>query len=640
MSICRKQTAKVKQATDNGLRACWRPPPLTAVEWANENFYLSAESSYLEGRWETLPFQVAILNSFGNDEVRVVNFMKSARVGYSQMLKAAIAYMLEHKNRNQLLLQPTDSAAAGFMKAHIETMIRDVPCVKTLAPWYGRKHRDNTLDTKRFSNKRQLWCLGGTAAKNYREKSVDTVIYDELAAFPHDVEREGSPTFLGDKRLEGSVFGKSIRGSTPKNKHECQIERACNESGITFRFELPCPHCDHYQYLKWGSPDSEFGMKWQGSDAASIAYLCESCGCLGTYAEWMPMQPKGIWRDRLANIQTVDGYHFQDLEGRSIDTPETISFHIWTAYSPFTEWKRMLQDWFKAKDDIGKLKSFVNTTLGEVWEDAGERLESHEIYRRREVYPAEVPQGGLVLVAAVDVQDDRLEVLVQAFGIGHECWSIDYQIMFGDLAKSDIWQELDQYLQSEFTHESGVIMRIACTAVDSGGHFTQQVYDFVRHKRSRRIFAIKGKAGQGRPLVSRPTTSNKGKIPLYTVGVDTAKEMVVSCLQILETGSGYYHFPLNNKFDEEFFKQLTAEERRIKYIQGRPVPEWHSLRKRNEAFDLSVYCLAARDILNPKYSALVDLYKVEKTEPETVKNEPEKTKQPRKKIRMGGFNAY
>ena len=413
----------------------WQPMPMTATEWADENFYLSAESSYIEGRWQTLPFQKAILNSFGNDEIRIVNLMKSARVGYSQMLKAAIAYMLEHKNRNQLLLQPTDGAASGFMKSHLETLIRDVPCVKALAPWFEKKHRDNTLESKRFSNKRQLWCLGGTAAKNYREKSVDTVIYDELAAFPHDVEKEGSPTFLGDRRLEGSVFGKSIRGSTPKNKHECQIEKACAESGITLRYEIPCPHCGHEQALKFGGADAEFGMKWTGDDPSTVAYLCESCGCLGTYAEWMPMQEHGIWRDKAANIQTKDGYEFYDLDCNQVMTPEFLSFHIWSAYSPFTDWRRLIQEFLKAKGDVGKLKTFINTILGEVWEDVGERLEAHDIYRRREFYPAEVPQGGLVLVAAVDVQDDRLEVLVTAYGIGDESWAIDTRVIFGDLSK-------------------------------------------------------------------------------------------------------------------------------------------------------------------------------------------------------------
>ena len=203
MNISPIQADNLRSAIRRGVSALHRPRPMTPVEWMNENYYLPVESSYQEGKWETLPFQAAIINSMGNDEIREVNLLKSARVGYSKMLLGVTAFLLEHKKRNGLLFQPTDGDAENFMKAHVEPVIRDVPLLLQLAPWYGRKHRDNTLSMKRFSNGRGLWVLGGKAAKNYREKSVDFVVYDELAAFDPDVEKEGSPTFLGDKRIEG-----------------------------------------------------------------------------------------------------------------------------------------------------------------------------------------------------------------------------------------------------------------------------------------------------------------------------------------------------------------------------------------------------------------------------------------------------
>ncbi|MDV2246362.1 phage terminase large subunit family protein, partial [Pseudomonas aeruginosa] len=171
------------------------------------------ESSYQEGKWETAAFQVGILNAMGNDLIRVVNLIKSARVGYTKMLMANIGYKLQHKKRNVLSYCPTDPDAEELMKRHVESFIRDVPVLLALAPWYGKKHRDNTLAAKKFSHQKMLWCLGGKAARNYREKSPDEVIYDELSKFDADIEGEGSPTFLGDKRLEGATFKKSIRGS-------------------------------------------------------------------------------------------------------------------------------------------------------------------------------------------------------------------------------------------------------------------------------------------------------------------------------------------------------------------------------------------------------------------------------------------
>lgn len=179
MNISEQQLNNMMAAVSVALQPLVRVVPMTAVEWADQNYYLPKESSYGEGEWKTLPFQIAIMNCMGNDQVRTVNLIKSARVGYTKMLLGVVGYFIEHKSRNSLLFQPTDSAAEDFMKSHVEATIRNVPCLKDLSPWLGRKHRDNTLTLKRFSSGVGFWCLGGAAAKNYREKSVDVVCYDE-----------------------------------------------------------------------------------------------------------------------------------------------------------------------------------------------------------------------------------------------------------------------------------------------------------------------------------------------------------------------------------------------------------------------------------------------------------------------------
>ncbi|EMA4633795.1 phage terminase large subunit family protein [Escherichia coli] len=190
MNISNSQVNRLRHFVRAGLRSLFRPEPQTAVEWADANYYLPKESAYQEGRWETLPFQRAIMNAMGSDYIREVNVVKSARVGYSKMLLGVYAYFIEHKQRNTLIWLPTDGDAENFMKTHVEPTIRDIPSLLALAPWYGKKHRDNTLTMKRFTNGRGFWCLGGKAAKNYREKSVDVAGYDELAAFDDDIEQE------------------------------------------------------------------------------------------------------------------------------------------------------------------------------------------------------------------------------------------------------------------------------------------------------------------------------------------------------------------------------------------------------------------------------------------------------------------
>lgn len=600
-----KQAERIR----GSVRRCWqplcRPEPLSLVEWANENFYLSSESSYLEGRWETLPFQVAPLNAIGHEDIREVNFLKSARVGYSQMIRAAVGYFIEHKARNQILYQPGDTQAAGFMKAHIETMIRDVPVVKDLSPWIGRKHRDNTLEAKRFSNAKQLWVLGGTAARNYREKSVDVVYYDELAGFDHDIEKEGDPLTLGDKRIEGSVFPKSVRGSTPKIAGTCMITRAASTAECFFRFHLPCPHCGREAFLKWGGKDAEYGFKWLDNDPSTVAYACEHCAALCSQQDMTEQQSAGRWICERSGTWTRDGLAFFDAADDRRDAPESVSFHIWTAYSPFTTWQQIVKDWIKAQGDLSKLKTFVNTTLGEAWEEAGEAIDPNALFMRREHYRADVPVDDCILTAAVDVQDDRLEIQVEAWGAGEQNWKISYDRIYGDLSRSEIWDVLQKRLNEQFTTPSGLLVNIRLVTIDSGGHYTDEVYAFSRKVGPRRVIPIKGHSVTGKPVADFPRQRNKKQVYLTMLGVDAAKEIISARLQISDPGDGYVHFPVSEQFDQSYFTHLTNERRVTTFEKGRRVIKWVA-RGRQEPFDLAVYNLAAVRILQQHMGVRLD----------------------------------
>jgi phage terminase large subunit GpA-like protein len=618
------QTENIKRAVRNGLHVLVRPEPMGLAEWADENFYLSSESSYTEGRWQSLPFQIAILNAIGHDDIRTVNFIKSARVGYSQMIRAAVGYFTEHKSRNQLLFQPTNGAAAGFMKAHIETMIRDVPVVKALAPWIGKKHRDNTLDTKRFSNGKQLWVLGGESSKNYREKSTDVNYYDELSAFCADVEKEGSPTFLGDKRLEGSVFPKSVRGSTPKLLGTCQISKAASESDYIFKFSVPCPHCDHEQVLDWGGKGCDHGFKWLNDDEKTVRYACISCGVLVEQREFIPMFKQGIWRD--GETWTTDGLTY--YQGRKkIETPEAVSFHIWTAYSPFTTWVRIVQAFIKAKSDPSALKSFINTTLGECWDDTeGEKIEPNALYMRREFYRHPVPVDNCIMTAAVDVQDDRLEIEKAVWLADEEQYSITYERLYGDLSRPEIWEVLARNLREQFTTPSGAVIETRIALIDSGGHFTDEVYNFSKRYGVTRFIPIKGHSVMGKPIIDFPRKRNKKGVYLSMIGTDTAKEIITSRLLIANTGAGYIHFPNTEQFDETYFQHLTNERKVSKIVKGRRVIVWDAGGRRNEPFDLKVYNLAAIRLLQQNFGINLSNFTAEEKPVSQKKKTPKKPK--------------
>lgn len=633
MNISPIQADNLRSAIRRGVSALHRPRPMTPVEWMNENYYLPVESSYQEGKWETLPFQAAIINSMGNDEIREVNLLKSARVGYSKMLLGVTAFLLEHKKRNGLLFQPTDGDAENFMKAHVEPVIRDVPLLLQLAPWYGRKHRDNTLSMKRFSNGRGLWVLGGKAAKNYREKSVDFVVYDELAAFDPDVEKEGSPTFLGDKRIEGSTWPKSIRGSTPKIAGQCQIERAASESPHLLRFHVKCPHCGKEQHLKWGGPDCAFGIKWDGTDARTAYYLCEHNGCVIKQSELD--QTSGRWVCEKTGVWTSDGYDFFDSDDKAFDTPDSVTWHIWTAYSPFTTWIQIVKDFLKAKDDPGKLKTFVNTTLGETWEEeTGEKLEWEAIAGRREIYKAEVPARALYLTAGVDTQDDRFEYEITGWGVGEESWVIEYGRLFGDLSRQDIWKVLETTLTRSFTREDGTQLDVRIGCIDSGGHYTDEVYTFCR-KAPQRWIPIKGASVYGKPVANFPRKRTRKGVYLTEVGTDNAKDIIYPRLAMVPTGMeqpqpGYRHHPVAEWADEAYFKGLTAERKKVDFVKGRRVYRWDCPKGvRNEPTDCAVYSLAAIRIGVQHFGFnLNQIIKSESPSIHAVQAQPQQSSQP------------
>lgn len=578
-------------------------------EWAEEHFYLSRESSYREGRWQSYPFQRAILDCMGSDSVRELYWMKSARVGYTKMLLAFMAYQAQHKRRNQALWQPTDDDADRFSKVEFDSMLRDVPVMHQLFPWTNKRHRNNTTNQKSFIGS-TAYIRGGKAARSYRALSVDAAILDEADGFDQDVEKEGSPYFLAAKRIEGATFPKLIVGSTPKLKGLSIIEGLTQSADALFRFHIPCPHCDQFIRLRWGGKGKPYGFQWHDLDPDSVQHACDKCGVLFTQSDYLRVwehgrwiSDSGLWIDEHSEFRTATG---------EATIVERVAFHIWTAYSPMTSWSQLVREFLKAQakvkqGDKALLKAFVNTTLGETWEEDVEQTDHNELMTRREDFPLRtVPRGALVLVAGVDVQDNRFEIKVWGIGRDEEMWTIDRVVLEANPADERDWDKLDQYLLSKFPHASGQMLGIEATSIDTGGHFTHQVYAFCRARTRRRLFAIKGDHRQGQPIKGRASLQDvnyKGKIikrgvRLHLVGTDTAKDLLHGRLKITEPGPGCIHF--SKDLDEDFFEQLTSEVRVLQRTATGEAYRWvrRSSVIRNEMLDCTVYALHAAHMLD------------------------------------------
>lgn len=614
--------AALQESIARGLEPLHVPEPMRASEWAAEHFYLSAESSYEEQKWTAYPFQPAILDAMGSDEVEEVDFMKSARVGYTKMALAALGYMAEHKRRNQALYQPTDDDRDEFVTTELEPMLRDVKVMRRVFPKFNRKSKDNTLKVKRF-----LGCLlhtrGGKAAKNYRRLTVDTVWFDELDGFDPDVEKEGSPDKLGWKRTEGAVYRKMVCGTTPKLKGFSLIEARAERAELRLRYHVPCPHCDESFALVWGGKDSPVGMKWVNDDPDTVAQVCPHCQALVTQTEYLAVWARGRWIAQDGTWITPD-FRFITADGQERPAPRHISFHIWTAYSPQTTWPAIVREFLAASEkakrgDKSDLKTFVNTTLGETWEEEVEKTEASALAERGKRSPTpyrtgQVARGGLILVAGVDVQADRWEVVVWAIGRGEEMWAIDYVVVHGNPADQREWDaKLAPTLERMYQHHNGPWMGIKAAAIDSGGHYTHQCYVFTRSQPGKNWYAVKGESRPGQPIKARKSfvdVNERGRVikrgaTLWLVGTDTAKDLLYGRFQVVQQGPGYVNFPTD--MPPEFYSQLTAESRVLaKTARGDDYRWVKPAGARNEVLDCTVYALFCAQMLDlHKYSDLM-----------------------------------
>lgn len=598
--------AEVDAAIRTGVEAFAAAGPLRASQWADEHFYLSKESSYAEGRWRTWPFQRAILDCMGHDDIRSVTFKKSARVGYSKMLLAAMAYFARHKRRNQLLYQPTDTDAEDWVKTDLDTMLRDVKAMAAVFPSFLRRSKLNTLTSKTLIGS-TIKVRGGTAAKNYRRHTVDVVYLDELDGFPRDIEKEGSPTRLSGKRLEGALFPKHILGSTPKLTGYSLIDEEHDGAALQFVAHVPCVHCGHEQPLEWGGPNVRHGFKWTPGQPETVVHMCARCGVGFTQADYLSVWERVRW---IAQDGTwIDPEcRFMNRAGFEVPPPESVAFHVWTAYSPQATWASIVVEHLKAHalkktGDHTAMKTWVNTTRGLSYKLEGASTDADVLRARAkaETYRMRlVPRQGLVLLGGVDVQDNRLHALVWAFGRDDESWLIDRRIFWEDPGDWKTWLKLDTYLATRFPHEGGQTLAIDTVSIDTGGHFTHQVYRYVMLRESRRVHATQGSSQYNKPIVAgAPTRVDvnvdgqiiKDGVKLWQVGTNTAKDVLHNRLRIAHPGPGFVH--ISHEVEDDFFKQITSEERVDAKTARGIVQRWEkpTSATRNEDLDCTVLCL-------------------------------------------------
>ncbi len=566
-------------------RAFKSDPLINLPEWS-DRFRIMPKGYSEPGPYRTsrTPYLREIMLCLSpSSPVRHIKVMKPTQIGLTETANNWICFLMHLYPCPILFVFPTIALAEKHSKKKLMKTIRETPVLCNLIKEGGR-NSGNTILFKEFPGG-SINLVGANSAASFRSDSVKVVIRDDFDGYPSDVDGEGDPGDLAINRADAYYDSKILTMSTPGgNKKTSRIAAEYSESDQR-EYHVPCPLCKKAQTLEWGGRDSDHGIKFEykGNTVSRIWYGCKFChGEIDEHHKtWMLEQ--GVW------IPKNPGH------------PDA-GFYLNSLYAPlgFIAWKAIANEFLRARKNISRLKRWVNTRQGLPFDEDGSQPDWAILKARAEPYKTlEVPVGGLLLTCGVDTQDNRLAVLVVAWGRGEECWIVYWGELFGDPGQTDVWRQLDEILLKSYRHASGVELYIASALQDSGGHHTQDVYNYCR-TRSPRMVAAKSMSTPSKPILGRPTLQDityrgtviKNGAQLWPVGADTAKSQIYSRLRMDKPGPGMVHFPIG--LDDDFYVQLTAEKQVTRFDKGGyPKSEWVKIAERNEVLDCFVLATAA-----------------------------------------------
>lgn len=583
----------------------------TVSEWADEHRILSPESSPEPGRWRTdrTPYLRGIMDTLGDPTVRKVAWAAASQVGKTEVILNYLGRVIHLDPAPVMVIQPTLIKGKSWSRKRLAPMVRDtVPLRGRVAEARSRDASNTTLE-KTFAGG-ALTIVGANSPAGLASDPIRDALFDEVDRYPASAGTEGDAIALGEQRTRNFYNRTIFYVSSPGDYLGSRIWPEYL-AGDQRRFFVPCPECGEFQVLEWRqkrlTAEPELGMApWRIGETGGIhwdtdedgthhpetaGYLCADCGVIIPEADRLWMLRSGEW------IPTNPDGRFP-------------SFHLSALYSPWVPWTDLVELWLDRKDTPERLQTFINLQLGEPWEERDQDIRPRDLEAMAERYPADVPHGVGVLVAAVDVQADRLEVIVRGYGAGEESWLILHQRIHGDPDEDAVWEELGHVIGKEWKHESGRTMRVRVAMIDSQ-YLKHRVARFVRGREGRGVYAAQGTDSRVRDTLKRAPRKTRDRIKPWTVDADHFKTILLRRIKgTLATaehgGPGFLHF--NHTPDAEYFAQLGAEIRKKERVGRRWRWVIKQVRTRNEAIDLEYLAIAALHTLGvPFIDRLGDL---------------------------------
>jgi phage terminase large subunit GpA-like protein len=519
--------------------------------------------------------------------------------GKTEVINNLIGYHMDYRPASTVVMYPTIETAEKFSKKKLTPAINATPVLSEILASGKSRDSGNTILVKDFRGG-SVFIVGSNSTSSLRGASGPVLIGDEIDDYESDIGGQGDPIDLLWKRGESYPNVVKILSSTPTVHGQSRIWAAWETSDQQLWF-MPCVHCGAKIIFKWSlqsklNPDLPFAMiEWTKGNTRSAHLVCNLCAGEINDAQRRDMYFAGDWKATAP---------FNGIRG----------FHLNWIYCPWKEHKgfdnrlhEMAEEWERAaKKGSTSLKVIINTGLCECHEEEYEKPpEWEQIHARLEPCDTELPESVVYITAFVDVQGDRLEIDWHGWAVGEETWRLETKKLFGSPHQGAVWKELDEELSRRWQHPSGAVLKLGCALIDSGGvsdskAFARPVYQFVRPRQGRYIFAAKGSSEYGAPLFV-PKLQKNGVL-LQVIGTDVCKSEVYTRLSLSVPGPLYCHFIQGRGYNDEFFKQLTAERVAI----ARNKRQWVKTRARNEALDMAAGNIAAFEIRNPNLEAIAE----------------------------------
>lgn len=604
------------------------PEQMTVKEWAIRHRWLSTVETAKPGKYRIdvtpyLDWPNSPLDALNDPTVEEVVCQKSAQVAWtSGVMGNALGAWVDIDPSPILILFPKEGAAKDYMAEKFEPMVEATARLSAKIDLRSRKAQQRQL-FKRFPGG-FLKLVGSNSPASVKSLPTPRVAIEEPDDCNANLKSQGDSIKLAKERTKTYDLPrkKIIIGGTPTIAGLSAIAAEMDISDKRVGM-VPCHECgqEHqlsFEYLKCFEDDDQSHPVYKNKLPETACYVCPHCG--------------STWDDDQKNNNVKKGRWVATAPFRGI-----AGFYLNELYSPFpgSRFHILMEKWLTAlheaeKGEIGALIAFTNSSMGIPYEYKGDAPEAESLQDRELEYdPGTVPAGGLILTVGVDVQHDRLEVIVRAWGRGEESWLVLYDRLYGNplLIEDPVWQQLDKILFATYPSELGINLRVTAASIDSSdGATSEAVYKYVRSRSGRgvlHVMAIKGHTSPDKIIFSKPsaptganannTKAAKYGVQIFNVGVGRAKDLLIGDKgRISLNGFGPGRMHVYKNVSPEYYTQLLSEVKAPKRSHtGTVMRVWQKKTGvRNEVLDCEVYALHASraakiDLMN---SALWDSY--------------------------------